>query len=80
MLGHSSGLQERSPARRRHGPGVKPALVTTCKLVASAAMLAIANEGAWPIAPVAYVPWIHEVWRRDWRFCELPGSSGCLRR
>jgi steroid delta-isomerase len=71
MLGHSSGVQERWPARRSHGPSVKAALLTTCKLVASAAMLAIANEGAWPIAAVAYVPWIHEVWRRDWRFCLL---------
>jgi steroid delta-isomerase len=53
-----------------------PARVPGFKLVASAAMLAIANEGTWPIAAVAYVPWIRAVWRRGWRFCLL--ASGLL--
>jgi len=71
MLGHSANAQGRPAAQRRLGPRVGAVLVPTSKLVASAAMLAIANEGSWPIAAVAYVPWIREVWRRDWRFCLL---------
>lgn len=76
IFGRSSDTPERSTARRRHERNARHALTPALKLVASAVMLAIANEGAWPIAAVAYVPWIHELWRRDWRFSLL--ASGLL--